>query len=64
MTAIRNLQASLSQQALSLGLAALVTAGVLAALLGEAGGDQAAQLAQQMQPVPQAIATVLVTPMA
>jgi len=53
------LHTALSQQALSLGLAAVVTAGVLAGLLGLAGGDQAAALAQQMQHAPQAIATVL-----
>ena len=53
------LHATLSQQALSLGLAAMVTAGVLASLLGLADADQAALLAQQMQHAPQAIATVL-----
>ncbi len=56
------LHTTLSQQALSLGLAAVLTAGVLAGLLGLAGGDQAAVLAQQMQPMkhaPQAITTVL-----
>ena len=53
------LHTTLSQQALSLGLAAMVTAGVLTSLLGLAGGDQAALQAQQMQRAPQAIATVL-----
>lgn len=53
------LHTTLSQQALSLGLAAAVTAGVLAGLLGLAGGDQAALMAQQALHAPQAIATVL-----
>ena len=53
------LHATLSQQTLSLGLAAVVTAGVLAGLLGLASGDQVASLAQQMPHAPQAIATVL-----
>ena len=56
MTTARHLQASLPQQALSLGLAALVTAGVLSGLLGWAGSDQGAQLAQRLQATPQAVA--------
>jgi hydroxymethylglutaryl-CoA reductase len=51
----RPLQATLSQQALALGLSALITAGVLSGLLGLAGHDAAALLAQQQQPVPQAV---------
>ena len=43
------LQATAGQPLLSLGLSALVTAGVLAGLLGLAGSDNAAQLAQQRQ---------------
>jgi hypothetical protein len=63
-TTTRPLQTSLSQQVLSLGLAAVITAVVLAGLLGEAGGDRAALLAQQQRPaVPHAIADVLVAPM-
>ena len=53
------LNTTLAQQALSLGLAAVVTAGVLAGLLGLAGADQAALMAQQQLHAPQAIATVL-----
>ena len=57
-----------SQQLLSLAAAALVTAGVLAGLLGLAGGDQAALLAHQMQAAPHAsvhaIASLLVQPLA
>jgi hypothetical protein len=64
MSTARPLQARLSQQALSLGLAALVTAAVLQGLLGLAGADQAAQLAQRQQATPQAIAQVLVAPQA
>lgn len=52
------LQQALRQQALALGLAAVVTAGMLSGLLGLAQGDQAAQLAQQMRAVPQAVAAV------
>jgi len=67
-TTHRALQAPVSQQLLSLAAAALVTAGVLAGLLGVAGGDQAAQLAQQMQAAPHAsfhaIASLLVQPLA
>ena len=62
------LQTPVSQQLLSLAAAALVTAGVLAGLLGLAGGDQAAQLAHQIQAAPQAsfhaIASLLVQPLA
>ena len=53
------LNTTLAQQALSLGLAAVATAGVLAGLLGLAGADQAALMAQQLPHAPQAIATVL-----
>ncbi len=62
------LQTPVSQQLLSLAAAALVTAGVLAGLLGLAGGDQAALLAHQIQAAPQAsvhaIASLLVQPLA
>lgn len=65
---IRALQTPVSQQLLSLAAAALVTAGVLAGLLGLAGGDQAALLAHQMQAAPQAgvhaVALQLVQPQA
>jgi len=64
MTSPRHLQASLPQQALSFGLAAVLTAGVLGGLLGLAGADQSAQLAQRLQATPQAIAQVLVAPQA
>ena len=52
------LQQAFRQQALALGLAAMVTAGVLSGLLGLAQGDQAAQLAQQMQAAPHAVAAM------
>lgn len=64
MTSPRTLQASLPQQAVAFGLAALVTAGVLSGLLGLAGADQSALLAQRLQATPQAIAQVLVAPRA
>ena len=62
MTTPRALQTTLSQQALALSLAAMVTFGVLAAVLGEAGADRSTELAQQLRPVPQAIASALVSP--
>ena len=52
-TTDRALHTPVSHQLLSLAAAALVTAGVLSGLLSLAGSDQAAQLAQQMQAVPQ-----------
>ena len=64
MTRQHPLQARLPQQAVAFGLAALVTAGVLAGLQGLAGADHAAQLAQRHMNVPQAIAQVLVAPQA
>ena len=64
MTTPRALHTTLPQQALALGLAAMVTFGVLAGVLGEAGGDRSTELAQQLRPVPQAIATTLVAPRA
>ena len=57
MTTPRALQATLTQQALALCLAALVTLGVLAGVVGEAGSDRATELAQQPRAVPQAIVT-------
>jgi hypothetical protein len=63
-TTPRALQTRFSHHALSLGLAALITAGVLQGVLGLAGADHAAQLAQRQQAVPQAIAQVLVAPQA
>ena len=57
MTTSRALQTTLSQQALVLFLAALVTLGVLAGVVGEAGSDRATELAQQLRAVPQAIGT-------
>ncbi|MES2715172.1 MAG: hypothetical protein V4795_05375 [Pseudomonadota bacterium] len=62
MTSPRTLHTSLPQQALSLGLAAVVTAALLSGVLGLAGADQAAQLAQRLQAAPQAIAQQLVAP--
>ena len=62
MTTTRSLQTTLSQQVLSLGLAALVTIGALAGVLGLAAPDQAALMARQASSAPQAIAAVLVLP--
>jgi hypothetical protein len=64
MTTPRALQTPFTQRALSLGLAALVTAGVLSGVSGLADADHAAQLAQHQQATPQAIAQVLVAPRA
>lgn len=64
MTTARSLQTTLSQQVLSLGLAALVTAGVLAGVLGLAADDHAALMARQASSAPQAIAALLVLPTA
>ena len=64
MTTPRALQTTLSQQAFALSLAAMVAFGVLAGVLGEAGGDRSTELAQQMRPVPHALATALVPPQA
>jgi hypothetical protein len=67
MTTTRSLQTPLSQQVLSLGLAALVTVGALAGVLGLAAPDQdalMAQMARQAASAPQAIAAVLVLPTA
>ncbi|TXH44200.1 MAG: hypothetical protein E6Q92_04485 [Burkholderiaceae bacterium] len=64
MTTPRALTTSITQRALSLGLAALVTAGVLSGVMGLADADHAAQLAQRQQAAPQAIAQVLVAPQA
>jgi hypothetical protein len=55
------LQAAPRQQALALGLSALVTAGILAGLLGLAGSDNAALLAQQRQQRQQAEAPLAAT---
>ena len=52
------MQQALRQQALALGLAAVITAGMLSGLLGLAHGDQAARLAQQMQAAPHAVAAM------
>lgn len=62
MTTPRALQSTWSQHALALGLAALVTFGVLTCVVGEAASDRAAALAQQARPVPQAIVTTPVEP--
>jgi hypothetical protein len=64
MTTPRALQTRFTHHVLSLGLAALVTAGVLSGVLGLAGADHAAQLAQRQQAAPQAITPVLVAPQA
>ena len=55
-------RASALQHAVALSLAAVVTAVVLQGLLGLAGSDHAAQLAQQKQTTPQARTTGLVAP--
>jgi hypothetical protein len=61
----RPLQTTLSQQVLSLALAAVITAVMLTGLLGEAADGRAALLAQQQRTAaPHAIASVLVVPMA
>lgn len=52
------------QQALALGLAVVVTAGVLSGLMGLAQGDRAAELAQQMQGVPQLVLVAPAAPVA
>lgn len=62
MTTPRALQSTWSQHALALGLAALVTFGVLSGVVGEAGSDRAAELAQQARSVPQVVVTTLVEP--
>ena len=62
MTTPRTLQTPLSQQVLALGLAAVVTFGLLAGVLGEAGSDRSTELAQQLRPVPQATVTTTVAP--
>ena len=62
MTTPRALQTTLSQHALALGLAAVVTFGVLAGVVGKAGSDRSTELAQQMRALPQAIASTLVAP--
>jgi len=62
MTTVRALHTPLSQQALSLALALLVTAGALSAVLGLAAEDQVALLAHQTNPSPQVIAAMLVAP--
>ncbi len=65
MTTARALHTSLSQQALSLALALLVTAGSLGAVLGLAADDQAALVAHQANQASQtsqAIAAMLVAP--
>ena len=49
------MQAAAPQQALALGLAGMVTAAVLWGLLGLAQTDQAAQMAQHVQPLRQAV---------
>jgi len=62
MTSPRALQITWSQHALALGLAALVTFGVLTGMVGEAASARATELAQQARPVPQAIVTTPVEP--
>jgi hypothetical protein len=56
MTTPRALQHSVSQQALSLALAALITLGVLAGLQGLAHDDQVALFAHQAAPASRASA--------
>ena len=65
MTTVRALHTSLSQQALSLALALLLTAGSLGAVLGLAADDQAALVAHQANQAnqtSQAMAAMLVAP--
>lgn len=62
MTTPRALQTTLSQQALALSLAAVVTFGVLAGVVGQAGSERSTELAQQWRAVPQAIVTTLAAP--
>ena len=57
MTSPRALQITLTQKALALSLAALVTLGVLAGVVGEASSDRATELAQHLRAVPQANVT-------
>ena len=57
MTSPRALQTTLTQQALALSLAALVTLGVLAGVVDEASSDRATELAQHLRAVPQANVT-------
>lgn len=52
------MQSAARQHFLALGLSALVTAGVLSGLLGLAGNDSSAQLAQQRLHRSQAAAVV------
>ena len=56
------LQATARQHLLALGLSAVVTAGVLAGLLGLAGSDSTAVLAQQRLQRQQAVAPAAVSP--
>lgn len=65
MTTVNALHTPLSQQALSLVLALLVTAGSLGTVLGLAADDQAALFAHQANQADQtsqAIASMLVAP--
>ena len=62
MTSPRNLQTGLPQRVVALALAALVTAAVLQGLLGLAGADHSALLAQHQQATPQQMAKALVAP--
>ena len=62
MTTPRALQTRFTQHALSLGLAGLVTAGVLHGVLGLAGADRTAQLVQRQQAAQQAVAQAPVAP--
>ena len=62
MTTPRALHTRFTQHALSLGLAGLVTAGVLQGVLSLAGADHTAQLVQRQQAAPQATAQVVVAP--
>ena len=53
MSTHRTLHAPLSQQALSLAMAMLMTAGLLGSVLGIAANDQAALMANQASPASQ-----------
>ncbi len=64
MTTPRPLQTTLTQRALALSLAAVVTFGVLAGVAGQAGSDRSSELVQQLRAVPQVIITAPSAPQA
>lgn len=64
MTDPRSLYTTLSQQALSLALALLVTVGSLAGVVGLAASDQSALMAAQAQPAQHVVVAAAATPVA